>query len=211
MFLHFVLKLELYYVVQAPSHFCLFATPWTTAHQASLSFTISWSLHRFMSIASLMPSSHLILWCPLLLLPSIFPSIRDFSNELAVHIRLSKYWSFRFSSSPSNEYSGLTSFTIDWFDLLSVQGTLRSLLSSTREIKLQNTDFLKWYLVFSQLNYGLPWWPSDKESACNAGTAGDAGSIPGSERSTGGEDRQPTPVFLTGESHGQRNLVGYSP
>ena len=114
-------------VVQSLSYVCLFATPWNVARQASLSFTISWSLLRLMSIESVMPSNHLILCCPLLLLPSIFPSIRVFSNELALHIRWPKYWSFNFSISPSNEYS-LVSFRIDWFDLLAVQGTLKSLL-----------------------------------------------------------------------------------
>ena len=106
--------------VQPPSHVQLFVSPWTTAHQASLSITNSWSLPKFMSIALVMPSSHRILCCPLLLLPSIFPSITDFSNELAVHIRWPKYWSFSFSISPSNEYSGLISLKIDWFDLLAV-------------------------------------------------------------------------------------------
>ena len=105
----------------------LFATPWTAAHQASLSFTISKSLLNFMSIQSLMPSNHLILCCPLLLPPSIFPSIRVFSNESALCIRWPKYWSFSFSICPSNECSGLTSFKIDWFDLLEVQGTHKSL------------------------------------------------------------------------------------
>ena len=113
---------------QLPSHVQLFATPWTAARQASLSYTISWSLPKFMSIALVMPSNHLILCCPLLLLPSIFTSIRVFSNESALHIRESKYWSFSFSISPSNEYSGLISLKIDWFDLLAVQGTFRSLL-----------------------------------------------------------------------------------
>ena len=94
----------------------LFATPWTVAHQASLCITKSWSLLKLMSIDSVMPSNHLILCSPLLLLPSIFPSIRVFSNELALHIRWPKYWSFSFSISPSNEYSGLISFRIDWFD-----------------------------------------------------------------------------------------------
>ena len=94
----------------------------------SLSLTVSWSLPKFMSIALVIPSSHLILRHPLLLLPSIFPSIRDFSNELAVHIRWPKYWNFSFSISTSNKYSGLISFKIDWFHLLGVQGTLRSLL-----------------------------------------------------------------------------------
>ena len=105
-----------------------FSSPWTVAHQASLSFTISWSLLKLMSIESMMPSNHLILCCPLLLLPSIFPSIRVFSNESALHIRLPRYWSFSFSISPFSEYSGLISFRTDWFDLLVVQGTLKSLL-----------------------------------------------------------------------------------
>ena len=112
-------------VVQSPSRVWLFGTPWTAARQASLSFTISWSLPKFMSIAAVMWSSHLILWRPLLLLSSIFPSIKDFSTESAVLIRWPKYWSF----SPSNEYSGVISFRIDWFDL-AVQGTLRSLLQN---------------------------------------------------------------------------------
>ena len=115
-------------VVQSPSRVRLFMTPWTAAHEASFSLTISQSLLKFMSIALVMPSSHLIFWCSVLLLPSIFPSIRDFSNESAVHIRWPKYWSFSFSISPSNEYSGLSSLKIDWFDLRAVQGTLRSLL-----------------------------------------------------------------------------------
>ena len=102
------------------------ANPWPAAQQASLSLTISQSLPKFMSIASVMPFSHLILWCPLLLLPSIFPSIRDFSNESAVCIRWPKYCSFCFSISPSNEYSGLISIMIYWFGLPAVQQTLRS-------------------------------------------------------------------------------------
>ena len=104
------------------------ATPWTAAHQASLSFTISWSLLKLMSLETMMPSSHLILCRPLLLLPSIFPSIKVFSNESALHIRWLKYWSFSFSISPSNEQKGLISFRMDWLDLLAVQGTLKSLL-----------------------------------------------------------------------------------
>ena len=104
---------------------CLtFWTPWTTAHQTSLSITSTWSLLILMSIKLVMPSNHLI-FCCLLLLPSIFPSIRVFSNELVLYIRWPKYWSFSFSISPSNEYSGLISFRIDWFDLLAVQGTLK--------------------------------------------------------------------------------------
>ena len=102
--------------------------PWTAAHQASLSFTVSWSLLKLMSIKSVMPSNPLILCHPLLLLPSIFPSIKVFSNELTLLIRWPRYWSFSFSNSPPNEYSGLTSFRIDWFGLLAVQGTLKSLL-----------------------------------------------------------------------------------
>ena len=114
--------------VQWPSHIQLFATPWTTACQAPLSSAISHSLLKFMSIESVMLSNHLILCHPLPLLPSIFASIRIFSNELALHIRWAKNWSFSFIISPFNEYSGLISFWIDWFDLLAVQGTLESLL-----------------------------------------------------------------------------------
>ena len=106
----------------------LFVTPWTAARQASLSFTVSRSLLKLMSIESVMPSDHLILCHPLLLLPFIFSSIRTFSNDLALHIRWPEYWSFSFNISPSNEYSGLISFWIEWFDLLAVQETLKSLL-----------------------------------------------------------------------------------
>ena len=113
-------------VIQLPSRIWLLVTPWTVAHQASLSLTISQSLPKFKFIASVMPSSHLILWCcPLLLLPSIFPSIKDFSSESAVHIRWPKYWSFSFSICPSKVYSELISF--NWFDFFAVQGTLKSL------------------------------------------------------------------------------------
>ena len=104
------------------------ATPWTTARQASLSFTKSRSPPKLMSIELVMPSNHLILCHPLLLLPSIFPSIRVFSNDSALHIRWPKYWSFSFNISPSNEHPGLISFRVDWLDLLAVQGTLKSLL-----------------------------------------------------------------------------------
>ena len=99
-----------------------------STRQASLSITNSWSLFKLMSIVSVMPSNHLILCCPLLLLPPIFPSIRVFSNESVLHIRWPNYWSFSFNISPSNEYSGLISFRMDWLDLLAVQGTLKSLL-----------------------------------------------------------------------------------
>ena len=114
--------------VQSLSRVPLFSTPWTTARQASLSITNSQSPPTPMSIESVMPSNHLILCHPLLLLPSIFPSIRVFSDESVLHIRWPKYWSFSFSICPSNEYSGLISFRMDWFDLLAVQGTLKSLL-----------------------------------------------------------------------------------
>ena len=109
------------------SHVQLFATPWTAAPQASLSFTISQSLHKLISIESVTPSNHLLFCCPLLLL-SVFPSIKVFSNESALHIKCPKYWSFNFSISPSNEWSGLISLRMDWFDLLAVLGTLKSLL-----------------------------------------------------------------------------------
>ena len=116
------------------------ATPRTAAHQASLSITNSWSLLKLMSMESVMPSNRLILCCPLLLLPSIFPSIRVFSNESVLHIRWPKYWSFSFSISPSNEYSGLISFRMDWLDLLAVQGTLKS--SPTPQFKGINSSAL---------------------------------------------------------------------
>ena len=114
--------------VQSLSHIWLFATPWTTARQASLSITNSWSSPKPIFIESVMPSNHLILCHPLLLLPSIFPSVRVFSNESALCIRWPKYWSFSFNISPSNEHPGLISFRMDWLDLLAVQGTLKSLL-----------------------------------------------------------------------------------
>ena len=123
--LHFT---HFHIVIQSHSRVWLFTTPWTAAQQASLSLTISWSLPKFMAIASVMPSIHLIPWCPLRLLPSVCPSIRNFSNVLAVHIRWPNYWIFSFSISPSNEYSGLISFKFERFDLLAVQETLRSLL-----------------------------------------------------------------------------------
>ena len=117
-----------YVVVLLLSCVRLFATPWTAAHQASLSFTSSQSLLKLMSIESVMLSNHLILCHPFLLLPSIFPSIRVFSKESVLYIRWPKYWSFSFSIGPSHEYSGLISFRMYWFDLLAVQGTLQSLL-----------------------------------------------------------------------------------
>ena len=132
----------------------LFATPWTTAHQASLSITNSWNLPKLISIELVMPSSHLILCCPLFLLPAGFPSIRSFSNELALLIRWPKYWSF--SISLSNAYSGLISFRIDWFDLLIVQGTLRSLLQhhSLKTSVIQCSAFFMVQLLHPYLTTG---------------------------------------------------------
>ena len=120
-------------------------TPWTAACQASLFITNSWGLLKLMSLESVMPSNHLILYCPRLLLPSIFPSIRVFSNKSDLHIRWPKYWSFSFSISPSNEYSGLIPFRMDLLDLLAVQGTLKSLLqhhSSKASILLHSAFFI---------------------------------------------------------------------
>ena len=130
--------------VQLLSCVWLFATPWTAAHQASLSITNSRSLLKLMSIESVMPSNHHILCHPLLLLlPSIFPSIRDFSSESVLHIRWPKYWSFSFNISLSNEYSGLISFRMDWLDLLAIQGTLKSLLQhhNSKASILQHSAF----------------------------------------------------------------------
>ena len=121
-----VIRMKIHNSVQSLSHVQLFVTPWTAARQAPLSITNSQSLLKLMSIESVMPSNHLILSCPFLLLPSVFPSTRIFSHELVLYIRWPKYWSF--SISPSNEYSGLISFRTDWFNLLAVQGTLKSLL-----------------------------------------------------------------------------------
>ena len=125
-------------------------TPWTAARQASLSITNFQSLLKHMSIESVMPSNHLILCCPLLFLPSVFPSNRVFSNESVLHIRWPKYWSFSFSISPSNEYSGMIFFRIDCFDLLAVQGTLGSLLQTSLKASiLQHSAFF--VVQFSRL------------------------------------------------------------
>ena len=129
--------------VQSLSCVQLFATPWTAVHQASLSITNTQSLLKLMSIESVMPTNHLIFCHPLLLLPSIFPSIRVFSNESVLCIRWPKYWSLSFKISPSNEYSGLISFQMDWLDLLAVQGSLKSLLQhhSSKASILQHSAF----------------------------------------------------------------------
>ena len=130
-------------------------TPWTAAHQASLSITKSWSLLKLMCIESMMPSNHLILCRALLFLPSIFPSIKVFSIEPVLHIRWQKYWSFSFSISPSNEYSGLIPFRMDWLDLLAVQGTVKSLLQhhSSKESFLRCLAF---FIVQFSYTYMTP-------------------------------------------------------
>ena len=145
--------------VQSFSRVRLFVTPWTVVLQASLSITNSRSLLKLMSIESVMPSNHLILYCSLLLPPSIFPSIRVFSDESFLPIRWPKYWSFNFSISPSNEYSGLISFRMDWVDLLAVQGALKSLLqhhSSKASKKSANSSALSFlYSPNSHIHTGL--------------------------------------------------------
>ena len=145
-------------IVQLLSCVRLFATPWTAAHQASLSFTVSYSLLKLMPIELVMSSNHLILCHPLLLLPSIFPRIRVFSNESTPGIRWPKYWSFSFSINPSNEYLGLISFRIDWFDLLAVQGTLKSLLQhhSSKASILWRSAFFMVQLSYPYTTTGKP-------------------------------------------------------
>ena len=142
--------------VQSLSHVWLFAIPWTAQRQASLSITNSRSLFKLMSIESVMPSNHIILCCPLLLLPSIFPSIRAFSNESALLMRWSKYWSFSSIIGPSNEYSGLFSFRMDWLDLLAVQKTLKSLLQhhSSKASILQHSAFFIVQLSYLYMTTG---------------------------------------------------------
>ena len=134
----------------------LFVTPWTTACQASLSITSARSLLKLMSIKSVMPSNHLILCRPLLLLPSIFPSIRVFSNKSVLHIRWPKYWNFTFSISPSNEYSGLISFSFDWLDPLAVQGTLKSVFqhNSSKAPMIWHSSFFKVQLSHPYMTTG---------------------------------------------------------
>ena len=144
--------------VQSLSCVQLFVTPWTTACQASLFITNSQSLLKLMSIESVMPSNHLILCRPLLLLPSIFPSVRVFSNESVLPIKWPEYWSFSFNINPSNELPGLTSFRMDWLDLLAVQGTLRSLLQhhSSKASVLQCSDFFIVQLSHPYMTTGKP-------------------------------------------------------
>ena len=140
----------LYFVVQLLSHVDSVA-PWTAACQASLSFTISWSLLRFMSIESVMTFNHLILCCPLLLQSSIFPSIRVFSNESVLRIRWPKYWSFSFSVSPSKKYSGLISFRIDWLNIFALQETLKNILQH-HNLKAS----ILWHSAFFMVQFSYP-------------------------------------------------------
>ena len=175
---YFEWRLELVYnsfpsvrSVQFLHHVQLFATPWTAARQASLSITNSRSLLKLMSIESVMPSNHLILCRPLLLLPSIFPSIKVFSNKSVLRIRWLKYWSFSFSISPSNGYSGLISSRMDWLDLLAYltallwAGTAVPYLSERSSAS--KADCLVSPFVFS-LQHAFDWWLSDKEGPCDA-------------------------------------------
>ena len=145
--------------IQSLSHVQLFATPWTVARQASLSITNSRSLLRLMPIESVMPSNHLILCRPLLLLPSIFPSIRVFSSESGLHIRWPKYWSFSLSISPSNEHPGLISFMMAWLDLLAVQGTLKSLLQHRSKASIL------WRSAFFTVQLSHPYITTGKTTA----------------------------------------------
>ena len=205
------------------------ATPWTAAHQASLSLTISRSLLKLISIESLMPSNHLILCHPLLLLPSIFPCIKVFSKESVLCIRWPKYWSFSFNISTSNEYSGLISFRMDWLDLLAVQGTLKSLLQyySSKTSILRCSAF---FIVQLSYSYMTTWKTTALTRQTFAGKVMSLlfmvstvaqwsriclqwkkhkfnswiGKIPWRRKWL------PTPVFLPGKSHGQRSLVDYS-
>ena len=143
--------------VQSLSHVRLFATPWTAACQATLSITNFHSLLKLMSMVSVMPSNHLILCHPLLLLPSIFPNISVFSNKSALHIRWPKYWSFSFSISPFNEHSGLISFRMDWLDLLAVQGTLKSLLQHC-----SSKASIPWHSAFFIVQLSHPYMTTGK-------------------------------------------------
>ena len=153
------LENNLTYSVQSLSHVRLFATLWTAARQASLSITNSRSLPKLMSIKLVMPSNYLIL-CHPLLLPSIFPGIRVFSNESAIHIRWPKYWSFSFSISPSNEHSGLIFFRMDWLGLLAVQGTLKSLLQNH-----SSKASIVWHSAFFTVQLSHPYMTTGKAIA----------------------------------------------
>ena len=197
--------MQIIVVVQSLNHVQLFATPWTAACQASLCITISHSWLKLMSTESMMPSNHLILCRPLLLPPSIFPSIRVFSNESVLCTMWPKYWHFGITISPSNEYSGF-SFRIDWFDLLGAKGLSR-VFSNTTVWKHQ--FFGTQPSLQSTLNsMGFPPSSVGKESACNTG---DLGSIPGLGRSPGEENDNPFQYSWLENPHGQRCLMGYIP
>ena len=180
--------------VQSVSRVQLFVAPWTAACQASLSITNSWSLLKLKCIEPVLPSNHLIL-CHPLLPPSIFPSFRVFSNESVLCIRWPKYWSFSFSTSPSNEYSGLISFRMDWLDLIAVQGTLKNLLQhhSLKASVLQHLAFF------------------GSEGKASAFNAGRSGFDPWVRKILRRRKWQPTPVPLPGKSHRRRSPAGYSP
>ena len=195
--------------VQSLSHVWLFVTLWTAACQASLSITNSHSLPKLMSIESVMPSNYLILCQPLLLLTSIFPNIRVFPNESALHIRWPKYWSFSFNISPSNEHPGPISLRMDWLDLLAIQGTLKSLLqhpNSKASILLHSALFIV------QLSH--PYMTTGKTIALTRQTFVDkVMSLLFNMLFRLVQRRQwlPIPVLLPGNSRGQRSLVGCSP
>ena len=191
--------------IQLLSHVWLVATPWTASCQASLSITNSQSLLKLMSIKSMMLSNHLIFYSPLLLLPSIFPSIRVFSNESVLHIRWPKYWNFSFNVSPSSEYSGLISFRMDWLDLLVVQATLQYHRSKASLPRCS---------AFFIVPLSHPYMTTGKTIALTRWTfVGKVRSLLFNILSRLVRRRlcQPTPVLLPGESHRQRSLVGYSP
>ena len=185
------------FVVQLRSCVALFVTPWTAECQASLSFTISQSLLKLMS----MPSNHIVRCRPLLIVPSIFPSIKIFSSKLTLHIRWPKYWSISFSISAFNESSELISFRIDWFDLLAIQGSLRSLLQH-HSLKASSLWCSAFFMV------GFP-GGSDIKSVCLQGRR--PGFDPWVGKVPWRRKRQLTPVLLPGKFHGRRSLVGYSP
>ena len=153
-------KFLIIYELRSVAQLCLFSTPWTSVLQASLSITNSWSPPKLMSIELVMPSNHPILYCPLLLPPSIFPSIRVFSNESALRIRWPKYGSFSFRISPSSEHPGLISFRIDWLDLLAVQGTLKSLLQH-----LSSKASILWCSAFFIVRLSHPYMTTGKTIA----------------------------------------------
>ena len=180
------------------------ATPWTAARQAYLTITISQSLLKLMSIKLVLPSNHLILCHPLLLLPSIFPSIRVFSNESALRIRWTKYWSFIFNISPSNEHPGLISFRMDWLDLLAVQEILKSLFQQH-----SSKASILWGSTFFIVQLSHPHMTTGKTITLTTQTfVGKAMSLL-FNRLSGRRHWQPPPVLLPGESQARASLVGY--